>query len=1395
MKQRVRPKKGYRIFIALFISSFSLVFYFKDDCKNILNRNISTSKSYWHMTPAEVKTLPKYDRPDLAMLQNFLMTKDPKLNYPPSERKIEAYKVAKDFLRRSKTMRGAEAASSAIWTERGPNNVGGRTRALMFDPNDVANGYKKVFAGGVSGGLWYNMDITDPESGWQSVDDFMANLAISSIAYDPTDTDIFYIGTGEGWFNADAVRGAGIWKSGDRGVTWSQLPSTSNSNFYYVQKIVISANGTILAATRTGVYRSDNDGSSWSKVISGRGADLEVASNGDIYSSIGIFSSGSVHKSTDDGLTWQNITPEAGGERIELATAPSNEMVLYAVASSGITYSVAWFKKSSDGGISWSDVTYPKYFTYSGGLQKCVAAANDFTRGQAWYDLILKVHPENEDMVIAGGVDLHRTSDAGANWQPISYWTGACAPYVHADQHAIAFRPGNSEETIFGHDGGVAYSANITDDVPAFSTRIKGYNVTQFYACAAKNEINSHYFLAGAQDNGSQQFKKPGINASKEVTGGDGAFCFIDQDNADFQITSYVYNSYYLSTDGGNGFFTLSDGNNGRFINPSDYDSKSNVLYAAAGDNNLFRISNINGTPEVKTIGIDLDGNQISAVTISPYTDNRIFVGTGYNGETGSEGGKIFMIDSANSDAPIVTDISGALPKAYISSIAIGADDNQLLLTYSNYGVNSVWETTNGGVSWLSKEGNLPDMPVRWAIYNPSNRSEVLLATEVGIWATGNLTALLPEWVPAIEGLANVRCDMLKYREADGLVVVATHGRGLFTTDIFSTVTDADFATDKTINYVNFSVKFVNASLGAEGSWEWDFGDGNFSSESAPSHSYANAGIYDVSLTINDGADVKTKQIHILPSREVSYLLADGGNFETNGADFGVENVSGTSFEAGSSAIAMKSGTASGKTAWVTGISESIYSANMETMLYSPDFSFTTIGSYTLEFKAKFAFEEAWDGFVVEYSTDGGNKWLKLGNTVSASWYNTVADAQNGIFPPGEPFFSGTTSDAFVTKSFNVSFLKANKNVAFRFVVKSDGFVEDVGLAIDDFKLIGPDPSPAVPDFIADVVTAGVGQNVTFTSTSTGTITNYLWSFGENALPATATGAGPHTVSYNATGSYSVSLTVNDTVTKIKGNFITVIGSGTLPADKNIYALPGLVCPGLPAGIVIEHSEVGVSYQLRVDEENTLVGSPVVGDGNTLNLPTDVITNTTVFNMLATTSEGYERVLTKKPVVEVKEVVIPQITMDGSSLFASEGDGYQWYFEGGIIEGATKQKFSPNKQGDYTVEVLIGECFVSSLPFESNILGINGQENSFTANIYPNPTRGNFTLSVQNPKTGTVVVKVFNPQGLLMKQTSLKNTAGFVNYSLDFNGLANGTYFIQVETAQDRQTKKLIKTN
>jgi PA domain/Secretion system C-terminal sorting domain len=110
-------------------------------------------------------------------------------------------------------------ANDNNWVERGPTNVGGRTRAVMFDPNDATN--ETAYAGGVSGGLWKNTNISNPNSVWTRVN-IPENLAVSCMTYDPNNTNIFYVGTGESYVGGDA-NGDGLWKSTNGGSTFFKV--------------------------------------------------------------------------------------------------------------------------------------------------------------------------------------------------------------------------------------------------------------------------------------------------------------------------------------------------------------------------------------------------------------------------------------------------------------------------------------------------------------------------------------------------------------------------------------------------------------------------------------------------------------------------------------------------------------------------------------------------------------------------------------------------------------------------------------------------------------------------------------------------------------------------------------------------------------------------------------------------------------------------------------------------------------------------------------------------------------------------------------------------------------------------------------------------------------------
>lgn len=1397
-----------------------------------------------HLSYEEIKNLPKRDRPDLALLEEFEITKDLALGYPPIKRKVEAFKIGREKLAQ-KTQ--ARTIDNIEWTERGPNNVGGRTRALMFDPNDDTN--NKVWAGGISGGIWYNNDITDGESSWINVDDFMTNLSISSFAYDPNSTTTFFAGTGESWTND--FRGTGIWKSTDSGSTWDQLSSTEN--FGYTTKIVATSNSKIIAATSTGIKTSTDGGVNWSSpsTVTGNMSDLEIASDGTlICSGFG----GNIYKSTDDGESWTDISPNLGGNRVETAFAPSNSSVIYAVAASGSN--IGWMAVSSDGGTNWTEITIPNYLNQ----QTCNESSDDFSRGQAWYDLILAVNPSNEDEVIVGGIDLHKSTDGGTTWSAISYWTGSCAPYVHADQHAIVFKPGSSSEAIFGNDGGVSYSDDIDQESPSFETRNNNYNVTQFYAMAMRNELNSNDMLAGSQDNGTQQYSTSGMNSTNEATGGDGAYCFIDQNEPEIQITSYVYNNYYLSRDGGASFSGFGVGDTGGFINQSDYDSDANILYARADGDNTLNVYAITDT-DITTSSISVEiGGTASHILASPYEDNVLYVG--------SFDGVVTKVTNANTSNPSTEELFDTV--GTITSIDINESGDKLLVTIGNYGTNSVWFSHDSGDNWLDIEGDLPDMPVWWGMFAPNSDNQVILATEVGVWSSNDISADGVVWGPINEGLANVSSRMLQYRTSDQRVGVATHGRGLFTSSSFSNVSFADFSANSYVAYIGKAVTFTNESEATATTTAWSTTDGGAYTTEDMTHTFNEAGWHSVTLDLNDGELTKTKKVFVIPNRSVNYVC----ELENEPGDTYVDHIRGeVGFELGNSTISGKNGVVSGESAWVLGLDDEMYTDESEAYIYMPQFDFSTAGSYELSFQTNYSFEDNWDGFIVEYSTDQADTWTKLGSAVATGWYNQTSDPQS-VFGASVPIFSGNTT-GYELKSFDVSSFAGEATVTFRIVYMSDAATVDVGMAIDDLKVTGPE-ADLVPDFSITYDEEYCTESTVsyYQNCSIGT-ESYSWNFGDGATPATATGKGPHEVSYSSASNKTVSLTITDGTgaefTETKTDYISVLESmtnsasfslkvssickgddamflvddsetgksyqvfdsesneaaseavdgtdGQITLTVNDLAKSGnyyievykegyckiysdileltvtdiketalsdseiTICEGDIASIGIDNSIEGVIYQLIIKDSGAETGSPKAGNGGSIVLTTDELSSDVVLGVQAK-NETASCELTFGATVNIISTAYPDVKITETDFLLSVEEGadtYQWYIDEKIILDGTSHSYQATKNGTYFVIAKTGNCEATSEELALIVAGID--EVSLERRAYPNPSKGTISFDFDKP----MQINIYSITGELIFESKTE-----VIQQIDLNSFKNGLYILESTSQGIRQKQTIV---
>ncbi len=960
------------------------------------------------------------------------------------------------FEKKSVFFRGAIANSK--WQERGPSNVGGRTRAILVDLSDPT--HKTIFAGGSTGGIFKNSNITDPNSKWVHVNDWMANLAISSLAQDPKNMKILYAGTGD--CDGRDAQGNGIFKSTDGGNTWAQLPSTNNPTFQTNPSIlVLPEDGQILAGTFKGLYKSKDGGANWSKVL-GSGVEYGSALN-DIYRIVRA-SDGTIYACTDnavyksqskgDSSTWVNISQTSSFAknyaRCEIAVSPLNPNVVFAVGNIKNAGSVV--SVTTDGGNTWTSGAQPVFVDGCGGAGSQV----DFTRTQAWYDLSLAASPVSEGTVFVGGVDQFKSLDYGKTWKQITYWANCgtpSKPYSHADQHAAFFDPSGADILYTGTDGGVFRNDSASASNYNIYGRNTNYVTAQFYGGAINPGAGVSQFLAGAQDNGTNSVTNGGIGSAQQVIGGDGFLSFIDQKNGNYQIGSLYYGQWGLSKDGGKTFST-SASSNADFLCPADYDSKKQILYAQTKNGDLFTwdVSQKvpkNTTIDIQNVTINSGGtNAIGYIKVDPYTDNRIYLGF--------KTGAIYRVDNASDAANSTATNIGAF-SGYVSGIDIDRNDTKhLLATVSSYGVAHVFESKNGGSKWFDISGNLPDMPVRDCFFGPNGDNKAIIATEMGVWYTENLDSNRTVWLPPVVGRGTplVRTQALKFRDSDKTVLAATYGRGLFTSTLFAAPSAvAEFFP---ISYVNVPTQFYAGSSGAADSYQWNFGDTGIDSSETALHSYAQAGTYTVKLNINRDVTLNsTKNIKILPKVPTPYTPSTAnytGDFETTDVPFGAYSPTGSVFERGKTGNIGKDGTHSGSFAYVLGLKEQTYQKNTEAYLYMPLMDMSKSGIYTFSFWSIYDIQKGYDGFRVQYSIDKGATWITLGSKADNSWYDYQSAGVAGAFRTGESYFSGTL-DAWTKFKIDVSFLANNPDVAFRFQFLASDFLSSTGVALDDVQL------------------------------------------------------------------------------------------------------------------------------------------------------------------------------------------------------------------------------------------------------------------------------------------------------------------------------------------------------
>lgn len=779
------------------------------------------------------------------------LLRDPATGEIPPGISVLEQKYARTLPSREETLRKTGGSAAVTWSSRGPSNVGGRTRAFGIDVTNanillagcVSGGMWRSSDGGTS---WTKTTVP---AALHSVTCLAQDTRAGQTGTWYYGTGEYRGNSASG--GAAAYSGDGIYKSTDNGLTWNPLPSTVSGTphqfdqyFDYVWNVATdpsSSQQEVYAATTMAVLRSTDGGTSWSPVrgsygnASPRFTDVAVTSNGVVYAVLssvkldgttGATAAG-IYRSTD-GITWTNITPgtfPATYGRIVLSIAPSNQNIVYFLVhqtsgTDGVNqinghqfwkYTYLTGDGSGAGG-TWENrgVNLPN----ESGL-----ASNAVFDTYSAYVMVIRVKPDNPDFVVLGAINLYRSTDGfatGSNWTRIGGYAGPGTYTLyanqHPDHHSGQFLPGNPQAFVSGHDGGLSKTTSIAAPTVSWSFLNNGYVTAQFYTIALDNATAGNaVVIGGTQDNGSWWTST--TNASTPWTaqfGGDGAGCAVADGRSSYYMSTQngVVYRLVLNATGGLTDYARVDptGASGYlFISPLALDpSDTRIMYLPAGSN-LWRNSNLTAIPTYtaspgsagNTTTVNWTNLTSAAVTGSTITAVGVStVSPQYRLYYGTNDGKVFRLDNANTatSSTTPTDVwtgKGLPAGAYVSSIAVDpTNGNTALVVFSNYGVVSLFLTTDGGATWTAVAGNLEQFAngsgngpsCRTAVIVPyAGSTTVFVGTSTGLYSTQTLNGSSTVW--SQEGtsvIGNVVVASLAARRLDGTVVVGTHGRGAF---------------------------------------------------------------------------------------------------------------------------------------------------------------------------------------------------------------------------------------------------------------------------------------------------------------------------------------------------------------------------------------------------------------------------------------------------------------------------------------------------------------------------------------------------------------------------------------------------------------------------------------
>lgn len=651
----------------------------------------------------------------------------------------------------------------------------GRVTSIAFHPTDS----NIFYVAAPKGGLWKTLDGGNT---YNAVGDNLPTVACGDVVIDPIFSNTLYVALNDryGWWNYTI----GIYKSTDDGATWHPTGLThayADGKTIYDLAIHPTNGQIVFSAENDGLYRTADSGATWSKVLNkGVSYILPKPGNPNIWyaASYDYWNQSQVYISLDAGVTWNQQSSFVYSQNwITLATTSADTNYLAITHS---TNKELW--ESNDGG---NTINF-----------KSIIPVNE----------VFQISGINKNIMYTGELDVYKSTDAGMNWIRITKWyDNQIDDVVHADQRSGAVHP-ITNKIFWCNDGGL-YRYNEKN--MSWKDLSNGLLITQFYKIDVA-QTDTVFMIGGTQDNGGR--KRVAIGQWDAINGGDAMQVAIDPTNEQLIYSTYVNGEMYRSGDQwtNDTYHEITPDKNdyGSWVTPYQIDPKNaNALVAGYTDVYKSTDNGDNWTKISNNLAGPTNDDNLKVLAVAPSNTDVIYAGKDQ---------KMFITKNLGTtwSTKNLPSSNGSFEE--ISSIAVHPKNDKVLwFTKSGYSTNrQVWKSIDGGNTFKNHTFNLPNLPANCIMIDKESDSanvDMYVGTDAGgVFYKKDMDTT---WQYYSAGLPNTEVTDLKIQYATGKLVVATYGRGIWETQIVRKIAALAVAN------VNVKSKEIISVANAQNKW------------------------------------------------------------------------------------------------------------------------------------------------------------------------------------------------------------------------------------------------------------------------------------------------------------------------------------------------------------------------------------------------------------------------------------------------------------------------------------------------------------------------------------------------------------------------------------------------